>query len=240
VGYSISSLDPALKRAFEPYSPSVRLRLKAIEKLAQAGIQVGCTFMPVIPLLGDDKPHLEETIRAVKDHGGSFIMGGGLTMDSAQADMTLEAFCKVNPSLEHRFRTLYNWEEGGKPHFGPPQEYSSRLGLTIRELCSKHGILDRMPRYILPGPLAVNKRVAERLFLKTYDIELEMGKSYQIWAYRKAAWTVDELTVNIAQLYAEKGLAGLTALPGVGRRIAGQIVGWLKTMPQAINDRKPG
>ena len=44
-----------------------------------------------------------------------------------------------------------------------------------------------MPSYIEPGPLAASKRIAERLFLKTYDLELEETKSYHIWAYRKAA-----------------------------------------------------
>jgi DNA polymerase/3'-5' exonuclease PolX len=37
-----------------------------------------------------------------------------------------------------------------------------------------------------------SKRVAEQLFLRTYDLELEQAKDYRIWAYRKAAWTVDE------------------------------------------------
>lgn len=43
----------------------------------------------------------------------------------------------------------------------------------VRELCEKHGLRDRMPRYIPPGPLAVNKRLAGQFFLKTYDLELE-------------------------------------------------------------------
>jgi len=40
-----------------------------------------------------------------------------------------------------------------------------------------------MPRYVAPGPLAVNKRIAERLF-KTYDLELKEAQGYRIWAYR--------------------------------------------------------
>jgi hypothetical protein len=44
-----------------------------------------------------------------------------------------------------------------------------------------------MPRYIAPGPLAANKRIAERLFLRPYDLELEQADDHRIWAYRKAA-----------------------------------------------------
>jgi len=227
VAISISSLDPVLKRAFEPYSPGVATRLDAIEQLSKAGITVGCALMPTLPFLSDDVPHLEETIRAVKDRGGSFIMGGGLTMDGSQAEYTLRAYCDLNPSLAERLRTLYQWETDGKPAFSPPRAENSHLGLTVRELCEKHNILDRMPRYVLPGPLALNKRIAERLFLRTYDLELEMAAVYRIWAYRKAAWTVDEMEVDIAALYREKGMTGLLALPGVGKRIAGLIAGWL-------------
>jgi hypothetical protein len=70
--------------------------------------------------------------------------------------------------------------------------------LLLRELCARHGLLDRMPRYVAPGPLAANKRIAERLFLRTYDLELEEAQDYSIWAYRKAAWAVDEWPESIA------------------------------------------
>lgn len=41
VAFSISTLDPALKRTFEPRSPRVKRRLQAMAQLAAAGIQVG-------------------------------------------------------------------------------------------------------------------------------------------------------------------------------------------------------
>jgi len=228
VVYSISSLDPALKRAFEPRSPGVKQRLKAMEKLAAAGIQVGAAMMPIFPFVGDDEAHLEELIRAAKDHGGTFVMAGGLTMDGVQAERTLEAARRFDPTLEDRWRKLYNWEAGGKPSYGPPGTYNARLGLLVRELCARHGLLDRMPRYVAPGPLAVNKRIAERLFLKTYDLELEQAQEYRIWAYRKAAWAVDEWPESVAELYESRGEAGLRELPGVGKSIAGRIAGWLE------------
>ena len=84
-----------------------------------------------------------------------------------------------------------------------------------------------MPPYIAPGALAINKRIAERLFLKTYDLELEMAKDYHIWAYRKAAWTVDEMPESVTKIYRERGETGLRELPGIGKRIARQIAVWL-------------
>jgi hypothetical protein len=226
--FSISNVDPVLKQAFEPRSPGVKRRLQAMTKLAEAGIQVGTSMMPIIPFVGDDERHLDDMVRATKDHGGICVLGGGLTMDGVQAERTLEAARRFDPTLEARWRELYNWEPGGKPSYGPPGAYNARLGLLLRELCARHGLLDRMPRYIAPGPLAVNKRIAERLFLKTYDLELEQAKDYRIWAYRKAAWTVDEWPESITELYEARGEAGLRELPGIGKSLAGEIARWLR------------
>jgi DNA repair photolyase len=226
--FSLSGLESALKQAFEPRSPGVRQRLQAMEKLAAAGILVGATLMPVLPLVGDSEEQLDNTIRAVKEHGGKFVLAGGLTMDGVQAERTLAAAQRLDPELESRWRTLYNWEPEGKPSFGPPADYNSRLGYLVRDLCVRHGLLDRMPRDIPPGPLATNTRIAERLFLRTYDLELEGARPYRIWAYRKAAWTVDEWPESIADLYAARGEAGLRELPGIGERLAAVIASWLR------------
>jgi DNA polymerase/3'-5' exonuclease PolX len=73
-----------------------------------------------------------------------------------------------------------------------------------------------------------SKRVAEQLFLRTYDLELEQAKDYRIWAYRKAAWTVDEWPENVAEIYEARGETALRELPNVGKSIAGQIARWLR------------
>ncbi|MBN1218917.1 MAG: hypothetical protein JXM69_08315 [Anaerolineae bacterium] len=227
VVFSISNLNPALKQAFEPRSPGVKRRLQAMASLAGAGILVGTSLMPIIPVVGDDETHLEDVVRATKDHGGSFVLSGGLTMAGVQAERTLAAARRLDPALAEQWRDLYNWQADGKPNYGPPRAYNARLGLLVRELCACHNLRDRMPRYISSGPLVVNKRIAERLFLKTYDLDLEMARDYRIWAYRKAAWTVDEWSQSLADIYAARGEAGLRELPGIGRSIAREIAGWL-------------
>jgi DNA repair photolyase len=226
--FSLSNLDLRLKQAFEPRSPGIKRRLQAMETLANAGILVGAALMPIIPVAGDNEEQLAETVRATKEHGGSFVLAGGLTMAGVQAERTLVAAQRLDPTLEPRWRKLYHWKVNGKPNYGPPRAYTARLGLLVRELCARHGLPDRMPRYIAPGPLAVNKRIAERLFLRIYDLELAQAQDYRIWAYRKAAWTVDEWPENIAELYAARGEAGLRELPGIGQNLAGEIARWLR------------
>ena len=226
--FSISNLDPNLKRAFEPNSPGVKRRLGAMAELASAGIYVGTSMMPILPFVGDDESHLEKLIRATKNHGGQCVLAGGLTMDGVQADRTLETAKEFDPALEERFRKMYRWPVDGKPKFGPPGTYNAKLGLLVRELCEKYGLLDRMPRYVATGPLEVNNRLAEGLFLKTYELELEQAKDFRIWAYRKAAWTVDELGESILEFYQARGETGLQKLPNIGKGIAGAIARWLE------------
>ena len=230
VSLSLSNVDVALKHAFEPRSPGLKRRLMAMATLANAGILVGATLMPILPILGDDVDHLEDAVRAVKDHGGSFILAGGTTMEGVQAEGTLAAALRFDPTSEADWRRLYSWPVGGKP--GPPDRaYSSRLGLTVRDLCARHGLMDRMPRYVAPGALATNKRIAEMLFLRTYDLELEQADGYRIWAYRKAAWAVDELEVDVAGIYHAQGETGLQEISGIGRTISRVISQWLQEHP---------
>jgi DNA repair photolyase len=231
VVWSISSLDSVLKRAFEPRSPGVGLRLKAMGQLADAGILVGTALMPVLPFAGDDRAHLEDVVSATIDHGGSFVLAGGLTMSGVQAGCTLQALRRFAPDLEHRWRDLYEWDTGAQPNYSPPRAYAARLGLLIRELCARRGLMDRMPRYIPSGPLAANKRIAELLFLKSYDLELEGVQEYRIWTYRKAAWEVDEWPESIAHVHQAQGESGLRKLPWIGKSLAAEIAGWLSDEP---------
>ena len=57
--------------------------------------------------------------------------------------------------------------------------------------------------------------------------ELEQYPDYRIWAYRRAAWTVDESPESIAEIHASRGEAGLRALPNIGKSLGARIARWL-------------
>ena len=183
--------------------------------------------MPVLPGLGDDEAHLEQAVRATADHGGAFVLAGGLSMEGVQAERTLEALRRFDPPSVSGWRQFFHWQEGGQPRYGPPPAYSARLGQTVRELCQRHGLRHRIPRTVAPGPRAINKRIAERLFLAAYDLELEQAASYRIWAYRKAAWAIDEWPESLDELYRAGGEARLQQIPAVGKSLAVHIGRWL-------------
>jgi len=227
VAYSISNLDPNLKRAFEPRSPGVQRRLDSMRILSNSGILFGLSLMPIIPFLGDDRAQIEELIIAARDHGAKFVLAGGMTMDGEQAERTLVAAGSISPDVELRWRELYNQKQQPNSSANPSGEYAIRLGNMVRELAEKHGIMDQIPRYIADGPLAMNKLLAEKLFVKVRDLELEAANQQRIWRFRKAAWTVDELETSIADIYLSKGESGLGTLPSIGKNMASQIASWL-------------
>ena len=77
---SIITVDAPLLRRVEVRSPAPHARLRALEKLAQAGLNAGVIIAPVLPGITDDVPHLEALLRAAKDAGARFACTATLRM----------------------------------------------------------------------------------------------------------------------------------------------------------------
>ncbi|MCD6549868.1 DNA polymerase/3'-5' exonuclease PolX [Candidatus Micrarchaeota archaeon] len=73
-----------------------------------------------------------------------------------------------------------------------------------------------------------NKKIA-KMFREIADIlEYEQVK-WKPRAYRRAAATLETLSVNVSEIYEKEGLKGLDALPGVGKDLAAKIKEFLET-----------
>jgi DNA polymerase (family 10) len=59
-------------------------------------------------------------------------------------------------------------------------------------------------------------------------LRVVLNRNYRIWAYRKAAWTVDEWPESVAEIYKARGERGLRELPNMGKSIVGRIARWLR------------
>ncbi len=75
VAISITSLDPVLSRAMEPRCSSPSARLRTIETLSRAGVQVFASLAPIIPGLNDSE--IPSILRAVKEVGA---IGAGMSL----------------------------------------------------------------------------------------------------------------------------------------------------------------
>jgi DNA repair photolyase len=206
-------------RSIERLAPPPEKRFAAMARFAEAGLLTGTCLMPVLPGLSDDDATLESVVRWTADHGGRFVLVGALTL----ADQQREYFSGV---LNQRFAHLQSLYRSLYPvgNYAPAGDYNLRLGRRVRELCLSHGLLDRIPRPVIPGDRrALNKRVVERLANQAYALELEAAPAQRVWAYRKAAWAIEESEQDLGLVCRELGLRGLQSIPAVGSALASEV-----------------
>jgi hypothetical protein len=96
----------------------------------------------------------------------------------------------------------------------------------VQEYCEKFGLKNYIPRPIehYPENLRLNKSIAEEFYLKAREISVSGGYGYREWAYRKAAWSLDELASSIEEIFHEEGLEGLKKIKEIGNSLSKQII----------------
>jgi DNA repair photolyase len=230
VFFTITTFDEEIAGRFEPGASPPERRLEAMRAVADAGLVTGVSMMPLLPGISDDDGNIEDVISRAKDAGGQFVLAAGLTLkEGVQRERYMSFLEQHYPQTVSLYHQLYGqgYETRG--------DYAPSLLRRAREICTRHGIADRMGRPVLPGdPLTMNKRIAEKLFLRAYDLFLEQAASYRQWAYRKAAWAIDEMEDDVADLYHREGRKGLQSIKGIGKRLALVIEAWLRSLPGEV------
>jgi len=195
----------------ERLAPPAAKRFAAMEKLAAAGIPTGTCFMPILPGLCDDDSNLSNVVRWTADHGGQFILAGGLTLADQQRSYYFNVIQERFSDLAALYQRLY-----------PLGSYAALDGswrdipLKIRHYCTQFGIRDRQPRPIIPGDKrTLNKLIVEALADQVYTLEVEGAPASQIWDFRKAAWAIEDLEQEIGLLYRTLGMKGLLSIEGL-------------------------
>jgi DNA repair photolyase len=223
--YTPDSPDAQAVRQMERLAPAPEKRFAAMEAFAAAGIMTGTSFMPILPGLCDNDANLESVVRWTAEHGGQFVLAGGLTLADQQRAYFFEVLSKGFPALLESYAKLYPAGSYGQAGAG-----WQRTALKVRELCEKYGIRDRMPRPIIPGDKrSLNKRIVEALANRVYTMEVENAPSARVWAWRKAAWAVEDLEPEIGLVYRTMGLKGLESIQGVGTSMGREIEALIKT-----------
>jgi DNA repair photolyase len=207
--YTPDSPQAGRIRLMEPLAPPPEKRFAAMEKLAAAGIPTGTCMMPVLPGLCDDAANLEAVVRWTADHGGQFVLVGGLTLADQQRSYFFDVLARRFPDLLATYQSIY-----------PPGSYDPQglrpkyLEQQVREYCQKYGIRDRIPRPIIPGDRrTLNKQIVEALANRAYTAELNLEPPSRAWEYRKAAWAIEDLEQDLRLIYAQLGVRGLRSIP---------------------------
>ena len=131
---SLITLDRELARRIEPRAPTPEARVRALERLANAGINVGINVMPVLPGITDRPAMLDAVIRRVKDAGASYVNACALRLRSAARKRYLPFIDAEFPRLSTAYRTTYasGYQVG--------DSYREGLSRFMSARCRKHGI----------------------------------------------------------------------------------------------------
>jgi hypothetical protein len=190
-------------------------------------------MMPILPDLCDTEQNLEAVVRWTAEHGGQFVLAGGLTLADLQRDFFFRVLRARFPDLLPLYERLYPAGSYGAVRGGDPHA----TGRRIRELCCRYGISDRMPRPIIPGDKrALNKRIVEALANECYGMELANAPGQRVCAYRKAAWAIEDTEQDLGLIYRRMGRKGLESIENVGPRMAEVIEALLAELSVSPED----
>src|SRR5206468_2554649 len=151
VHISLTTVDVALIKQVEARSPMPVVRLRALRRLADAGVRVGLIVAPVLPGITDDVPHLEALFQAAREAGAKFVHAGPLRLYPAVRDRFLPMLEQRFPQLVARYLRAYEGRSG------VPRDYARALAARIKQLQARfgfplnEGMADRYGRRLPPA-----------------------------------------------------------------------------------------
>jgi len=104
---SLAALDGRLVRRLEARSPAPHTRLRALRRLAEAGLDVGLLAAPIIPGVTDGRDQLTALFRAAKEAGARRAAGEALRLGPAARRHFLPHLQREFPALAFRYARRY-------------------------------------------------------------------------------------------------------------------------------------
>ena len=104
---SLAALEGRLVRRIEARSPAPHARLRALGRLAAAGLDVGLLVAPIIPGVTDGRVQLTSLFRAAKEAGARRVAGEALRLGPAARRHFLPHLAREFPDLAARYARRY-------------------------------------------------------------------------------------------------------------------------------------
>jgi DNA repair photolyase len=104
---SVPSVDEDAWRTLEPGTAHPLQRLRAVRELSEAGIRAGVLMAPIVPGLTSQPAKLEATVKAIADHGASFVGANLLYLKDGTRTHFMGFLEKNYPELWKKYQRLY-------------------------------------------------------------------------------------------------------------------------------------
>ncbi len=144
--FSIPTVDDDIWRRTEPGTAHPRQRLRAIEKLVVAGIDVGVGMAPILPGLSDTPDRIEAVVKAARAAGATGLWAGMLHLKDGTRQHFMTVLAKHWPELVPRYEAAYRSRVYLPPAFGAPAMNA------VKRLRAVHGVTDRRRVILKPPP----------------------------------------------------------------------------------------
>lgn len=160
VTFSIPTLDHEVWRRTELATAPPRQRLRAMERLAAAGVRVGVGLAPLLPGLSDDPAGMAAVVRAARDAGASHAWCRVLDLRPGTREHFLAHLARDWPDQVARYERLYH----GRARL--PQ---------VAQAPARHALRDALSRYPLWPPADAPPPDPERLaWVAPHQLELQL------------------------------------------------------------------
>ena len=105
VCFTVTTADDELGKKVEPGAPLVSDRFRAARVLAEQGIQVGLTLMPVLPFIEDNEENIAAIMARAHENGVSFVVPWfGMSMRRGQREYFYRKLDELFPGLRAEVR----------------------------------------------------------------------------------------------------------------------------------------
>ena len=133
---SVPTVDEDAWRTLEPGTAHPRQRLRAVRELVDAGINAGVLMAPIVPGFSSSRGKLEETIKAIADHGARFVGCNVMYLQDGTRTHFMKFLERDFPSLVPRYEKLY-----AKKY--PPEGYRKEVQAMVQTLQRRYGVNER-------------------------------------------------------------------------------------------------
>jgi DNA repair photolyase len=146
VNISIPTLDERVWRTTEPGTAHPRQRLRALSRLAAAGIRAGVGMAPILPGLSDDPAGLRAVALAAREAGATHLWWNVLNLRPGTREHFLEHLARDWPEEVARYQRLY----AGRAYLTAAQ--TAALNGTLAEMRSEWVWAPSRPVQPIGGP----------------------------------------------------------------------------------------
>jgi DNA repair photolyase len=131
---TVTTMDVDLARLLEPRAPRPDLRMEAVWKLNEAGLQAGVALAPVLPAITDSPKQLDAVVKAAAGAKAQWIFANPLFLKPCSEKVFMPFLAEQFPALVESYKQRY----ANNAYL--PAAYRRQVSTLIGRLKARYGI----------------------------------------------------------------------------------------------------